>query len=213
MKTLAVAAVLLLAVVPPAYADLWDLSWTTDATAFSAGPTSPRTAVSLHSAGSSVGAFSLAPADSFTTLALGFDTPAGPTSFRIGFPGFPQEALGDAPIFLPTLPAGQFYASAPGSGPGWTLHGVLGTYTWTGDYLHPATFTIDASAHGSGPDSGIASFVATGVLRGTTTAQAAAPGVSVLTLTALAGLAVLRRRDAGGHPSTSRPRQADGVIE
>jgi|SRR6185369_15972277 hypothetical protein len=196
MKTLAVAAALLLAFVSPVYADIWDFSWTTDATAFSGGPTSPfpSNPVPLHSSGNSLGAFSAAPAETSAALAFSYGTPAGPASFRIGFPGFPQEATGDTPIFMPALPAGQLYVKAPGPGPGWVLHGVLGTYEWTGDYVHPDTFTIDAFAPGSGPDSGIAAFVGTGVLRGRTTVPAVGPEVSLLTLTALTGIAILRRR-------------------
>lgn len=193
MRRFVLTAFLAVALASPAQADVWEFSWTSDASGirfFSVTPGVSDSSTSSHVTGSSMATVS---AGAGGAVDIGFSTPAGLAALIVTVP---DQVRGTVPVFMPTAPAGTVPGSSPGT-PGWSLQGVgaTGSYTWTGDAVHPDTFQIDGFGPGSGPSVEVA-FSGTGrLLRdGVPTAQAGEPEPFLLCLGALAAALLVARR-------------------
>ena len=196
MRRSILTALVALALVSPAQADVWELSWTSDVSGIRFASVTPGVSdvsTNTHTSGSSLATVT---ATASGGVAIDFATPAGMAALSVGGP---NQVGGTAPGLIPDTPAGTIASSLPGT-PGWFLGnvGATGTYMWTGDVAHPDTFRVASVGAGSGPAVEVA-FAGMGRLVGGSTsgvAQATEPDLALLYVGLLGATLVARRRRA-----------------
>ena len=189
----ALAALVTVALASPALADVWELSWASDATGIRFGGVTPG--VSDYTTTSHVTGVSMATLTNGArgTIDISFSTPAGLAALSVSHP---NQVLGSVPAFMPEAAPGTVPLSLPGT-PGWFLQsvGATGTFTFTGNPAHPDGFQIGARGPGSGPSVEVG-FTGTGRLvpgGRPPVAQAIEPDLFLLCLGALVTVVIARR--------------------
>jgi hypothetical protein len=196
MRRSILTALVALALVSPAQADVWEFSWTSDVSGIRfASVTSGVSDVSTstHSSGSSLASVT---GTAGGGVAIDFATPAGMAALSVGGS---NQVGGTAPGLIPDAPGGTVASSLPAT-PGWFLAnvGATGTYTWTGNADHPDTFKVASVGPGSGPAVEVA-FAGMGrLVQGSTSgvAQATEPDLALLCVGLLGAALLARRRRA-----------------
>jgi hypothetical protein len=196
MRRSVLATFVALVLASPAYADVWEFSWTSDVQGIrflSVASGVSDSSTSSHMSGTS--SATITPGGS-GGLNIAFATPAGPAALNVTPP---DRVGGTVPAFIPPAPSGTVVGSLPGTS-GWFLGnaGASGTYTWIGEFTHPESFQVTTVAPGSGPAPEVA-FAGMGRLVQSSSApvtQATEPELAVLCVGLLSATLVARLRRA-----------------
>ncbi len=149
MRRSVLATLVALVLASPAYADVWDFSWTSDVQGIRF--LSVASGVNDSSTSSQMSGTSLATLTAAGSggLNISFATPAGVATLNVTPP---DRVSGTVPAFVPAAPSGTVVGTLPGTS-GWFLGnvGASGTYSWIGEFTHPDSFQVTTVGPGSGP--------------------------------------------------------------